>query len=279
MKIISIDAGGTSSHGILYNEKGEVLQEVIKGPAALQVDFSQALENITSCIDGFDEFDQIVIGMSGAFPCKKADQFKSILIGKYGDIITLFDDIELSYYANFGHSFGVAVVAGTGSVAFSKDSNGFHLHGGWGYLLGDEGSAYSIVRTIIQEALRQLEAGVTSDLTETVFKVTHSDNRNELLSNVYTLSRTEFASLAKEFAAIKDSAIDECIEMEALKLANVTLRAINQDCKKVSVSGSVFSNQDFKNYYVSHLFENGVVEIIEDRYQNAYGGYRYIFNK
>jgi N-acetylglucosamine kinase-like BadF-type ATPase len=279
MKVLAIDAGGTKSHGVLFNEKGEILAETVTGPAALQVDFALALKSITECVDYFEEYDKIVIGMSGAFACEKADQFKTVIESKYGNIVTLMDDIELSYYSHFGHGNGVAVVAGTGSVVFAKDDEGFHIHGGWGYLLGDEGSAYSISKTIIQETLKSLENGISNELTMNVLKVTNSLTRNDLISNVYSLTRTEFAALAKEFASIKDTSITECIELEALKLANVTLRAINAQCKKVHISGSVFKNPIFKNYYLSHLFDNGVVEVINDDHENVYGGYRYTFNK
>jgi len=55
---------------------------------------------------------------------------------------------------------GVALIAGTGSVAYGRDSRGREARaGGWGWLLGDEGSGAWIVREAAREVLRRADAG------------------------------------------------------------------------------------------------------------------------
>ncbi|TAF51289.1 MAG: ATPase [Oscillatoriales cyanobacterium] len=49
---------------------------------------------------------------------------------------------------------GIAAIAGTGSIVFGRDATGATARvGGWGYLLGDEGSGYDIARRGLQAAL------------------------------------------------------------------------------------------------------------------------------
>src|SRR5262249_43983484 len=55
------------------------------------------------------------------------------------------NDATLLLEAGTPEGWGVAVIAGTGSIAFARSPDGrFDRSGGWGYLLGDEGSAYAL---------------------------------------------------------------------------------------------------------------------------------------
>ena len=58
---------------------------------------------------------------------------------------------------------GIALIAGTGSVAFARAADGRTTRcGGWGYLLGDDGSGYAIGRSAIRFALEDLETTTAS---------------------------------------------------------------------------------------------------------------------
>ena len=49
--------------------------------------------------------------------------------------------------AGIGHEPGVVIIAGTGSIAYGHNGQGQAARaGGWGYVLGDEGSGYWIGR-------------------------------------------------------------------------------------------------------------------------------------
>jgi N-acetylglucosamine kinase-like BadF-type ATPase len=54
-------------------------------------------------------------------------------------------------------SEGVAVVAGTGSSAVAMHDGRSHTAGGWGAILGDQGSAYDIAISAIRDAIRSSE--------------------------------------------------------------------------------------------------------------------------
>ncbi len=71
-----------------------------------------------------------------------------------------------------GATTGIALIAGTGSVAWGTDGAGRTARsGGWGYLLGDEGSGYWIGREAFRHALRQFNQGQQPDmLTKTLLE-------------------------------------------------------------------------------------------------------------
>lgn len=65
-----------------------------------------------------------------------------------------------------GHTEGIAVIAGTGSVAWGVNASGHGTRaGGWGYLLGDEGSGYWLGREAVRHVLRDAQDRGTSDVT------------------------------------------------------------------------------------------------------------------
>jgi glucosamine kinase len=78
------------------------------------------------------------------------------------DRIAIVSDVLPILAAGTPDCCGVALISGTGSSAFGRAADGRTKRcGGWGYLLGDEGSGYAIGRGALQHALRSLEAGDT----------------------------------------------------------------------------------------------------------------------
>ena len=59
---------------------------------------------------------------------------------------------------------GIALIAGTGSVAWGITPDGrAHRAGGWGYLLGDEGSGYGVARAAVRHVLDRLDRAAAPD--------------------------------------------------------------------------------------------------------------------
>jgi N-acetylglucosamine kinase len=69
--------------------------------------------------------------------------------------VRVVNDAVIALVGGVGRAYGVAIIAGTGSVAYGINARGqARRAGGWGYLLGDEGSGYDIGRRAMQAALR-----------------------------------------------------------------------------------------------------------------------------
>lgn len=63
-----------------------------------------------------------------------------------------------------GFSTGIGVIAGTGAIAVGADAAGrFMASGGWGWIIGDEGSAAGLVREATRTALRANDEGKPDD--------------------------------------------------------------------------------------------------------------------
>ena len=72
-----------------------------------------------------------------------------------GTIVT--NDVAVAFEGALGGMDGVLVLAGTGSMAWSRGPLGVHRVGGWGPVFGDEGSAYWIGRAALGQISQQLD--------------------------------------------------------------------------------------------------------------------------
>jgi len=123
---------------------------------------------------------------------------------------------------------GLIVIAGTGSFAFGRNAEGRTVRaGGWGYVFGDEGSAFDIVRQALRAALRFEEGwGPSSSLRQSLLAASEARDANDLLHRFYTdaYPRSRVATLAPlvDRAANEGDAIAQnVIEQAATALAGL----------------------------------------------------------
>jgi N-acetylglucosamine kinase-like BadF-type ATPase len=114
---------------------------------------------------------------------------------------------------------GVGVISGTGSNVFGvgHEGNGWRA-GGWGHLLGDEGSGYWLGLQSIAAALRDRDgSGLATGLSDAAVRFFDVDSVEALASWLYTkpLSKGEIAGLAVETAALAQDGDEVALELFA----------------------------------------------------------------
>jgi N-acetylglucosamine kinase-like BadF-type ATPase len=87
-----------------------------------------------------------------------------------------------------GARTGVAVIAGTGSAAWGTNADGEEARaGGWGYLLGDEGSGYWLGREAVRYSLHRMDLGHDPDaLTQSLLAATGLAQPGELIAHFHS---------------------------------------------------------------------------------------------
>jgi glucosamine kinase len=94
---------------------------------------------------------------------------------------------------------GIVLIAGTGAVALALDASGRRVvHGGYGFLLGDEGSGYWIGKQAVLGAIRYYDGrGESSDLFPQVLKQLNAAGPRELAGLIYAdwVKRRDVAGL------------------------------------------------------------------------------------
>jgi N-acetylglucosamine kinase-like BadF-type ATPase len=117
-------------------------------------------------------------------------------------------DAEVAFVDAFGEGSGILLIAGTGSVALARGDRGGELMrvGGWGALLGDEGSGYRVGLEGLQAGIRAAEdRGPPTALTEALFAQTGTDSLGKLLSWSRNAGKSGVASLAPTVVRIADA--------------------------------------------------------------------------
>lgn len=221
-ELIGLDIGGSTTRGMLFRD-GRAVRHA-RGP-------STNVQNVST--DAAAAALRDVFGELGAGPCvpvvagaggvdTPADAARlEALIRSVSGVsseapVTAVHDTRLILAAG-GHTTGIAVIAGTGSVAWGIDSTGRERRaGGWGYLLGDEGSGYWLGRETVRAVLRanQREPGAAPDpFTREVLLHTGVPSAVDLIAAFHDRPERSFwASLSRtvvEYAAGgDDTALD-----------------------------------------------------------------------
>jgi len=149
------------------------------------------------------------------------------------------NDVVAAWAAATGGGPGVAAIAGTGSNVFGVGATGAETRawraGGWGHLLGDEGSGYWLGVQSIKAALRDREAsGPATALSEAVPAFFHEPSIEAVVARVYAkppLTKGEIAKLAIEtgrLAVLGDPVARELYERGAAELGEQVAAVIRQ---------------------------------------------------
>jgi N-acetylglucosamine kinase-like BadF-type ATPase len=137
------------------------------------------------------------------------------------------------HFSIFGEKSGILISAGTGSVCviLTEDAK-YKQIGGWGYLLGDEGSGYYIGREAIKMALFEYDGEKRpSPLSQAILSFYGVPQPGNLISIIYASERPQkmMASSAKtvcEMADKGDASAIKIIENAAKSLIELALEAI-----------------------------------------------------
>src|SRR5262249_42000963 len=142
---------------------------------------------------------------------------------------------ELLLAAGTPEGCGVALVAGTGSIAYGQAPDGRSARaGGWGYLFGDEGSAYALVLAGLRTVACAADGrGPPTALTERFLSKLGLGGPQQLVPIFYRgswerASLAALASLVFEAADAGDAVAAALLEQGARDLAAAAAAVVRQ---------------------------------------------------
>ena len=255
---IGIDGGGTKT---LFRCVDEDLKEIktqsFPSCHVLQVETSQAIailkEGIDRMFDALPANAEVYIcaGLAGYGNDKSIrHKIESIANEAFQGIpYVLYNDAQIALAGALNNEEGILVIAGTGSIALSKYQNNLYRAGGWGYMLGDEGSAYWIAKQLLEEYTMQCDGrSQKGDVVKALKQYCKLEDDYDIISyvsNVLKNERNKIASLAKivyELAKKKDPVSLRIYDQAGYHIASL-INALARDDKhiyKASYIGGVF---------------------------------------
>jgi N-acetylglucosamine kinase-like BadF-type ATPase len=151
----------------------------------------------------------------------------------------------------------VIVIAGTGSIAYGRDEQGMTVRaGGWGFAIGDEGSAHWIGRTAVNAVLRTADpraatpsnhAPSGSPLATVLLKAWGVRSLDDLARAANSIPPPDFARLFPAVAASEDELATHVLTRAGRELAAIAAVVIHDLFGKdhaatvpVAMTGGVF---------------------------------------
>lgn len=284
--VLGIDGGGTGTRTLLaLAATGEVIGRAEAGPSNIQsVGVETALKALDDSIDGAFRMAKIPRAKVGAIGLGLAgvDRQEGLDIihgwanrSAVSEKIRVANDATLLLAAGTPDGWGLAVIAGTGSIAFVQTPDGrVGRCGGWGYTLGDEGSAYVIAHRALRAACRAHDrVGPATVLVERFVKRMNAKDAPDLIPAVYRgpWDRAAIAGLAPmvlEAAEEGDSVAREIVESEVSEFARTAIGAIaNNDLPKnelpIALAGGLLLNSEmYRKLFLEELNRLGVTPCI-----------------
>lgn len=291
---IGLDGGGTKTKCVVVDEKMNVLSELVGGPSNFLVfaldEVTQSLFNlITDSIKqaniDISGVESILLGTAGAGRREDAERLEKNFMLKANELripikkFVVESDARVALEGAFSGNPGSIFIAGTGSIMFGKDSDGnIHRVGGFGRILGDEGSGFHIGRSGLTAVAKQFDGrGEKTKLSNLLKNKFNISNSKELILAIYK-NNFDTAAVAPLVIQAAEEGDDICTsiiqdEVDELLLHIKSMKKLIQEDKlKISLIGGTITTDNF----YARLFKKKVnimrnVKLSEPEFDPAIG--------
>lgn len=279
--IIGVDGGGTKTEAVAYDMDGNKISEGRAGFGNLLINEKQATANIIQAIEqSMTPIDDgsclyICLGLAGYGGVENPQGIKSALSKAFKAQFTIVNDAIIAHAALLKGNDGILTISGTGSVSIGIHEGIEKSAGGWGHILGDEGSGYWIAMQAFIRMTKEDDEGYEySHLTESILKKLGYLSVMELKKFIYSATKSEIAAfvpLIVHHAEKGDGFSQNILNQAGYHLAKQTLEVIKKLklCENVTIAlkGSILTNIPLvQNSFISHIkLENPNVKfVLED---------------
>lgn len=217
---LGIDGGGTKTDFVLVDKDGQLINHItLNGTNPVDVGEEDAFRVLRDgiyqvCLQiPFSEisvYAGIAGGGAGDYPQRISRFLQEFHFSKAQSGNDVSECIELG----LGKNDGIVVILGTGSIAYTQYKGEVIKTGGFGYMLGDEGSGFAIGRDMLRAVLEAEEGnGESTSLTDSILKECGTKTVVENITRFYKGGKKQIASYAPMvFEAWKNGdAVGRCI--------------------------------------------------------------------
>lgn len=282
--LLGIDGGGSKTLALITDLAGRALGWGLAGPSnyhavgvaaahgALDAAVAAALAEVTPRLPlalPASPFAALALGLAGIARPEDRPVIQAWAETRYPGVpTTLVHDAHLVLAAGTPDLWGLALICGTGSMAYGADPAGRSARaGGWGYLLGDEGSGYALGLAALRAVMRAADGrGPATALTPAILARWELLHPQELVRYVYRpeIGRTEIAALAAlvDAAAVQGDPVAQALTAEAGRELALAVQAVARQlaftgATPCALAGSVL----VKGQAVATAFHAAAVEL------------------
>lgn len=279
MYILGVDGGGTKTTATLYSNEMKVLGHFLGGPMNLQVvsgdEVKKVFEEMLKHFNLESKDIKIGVGAAGAGRPEDIEKLKGILKEVGFEKYAVSNDAHIGLLAIHGKNNGMMIISGTGSIGFVLKDSILYRKGGWGHILGDEGSGYFMGLSLGKKLFHSLDKDeiFPEKILDEILEATNSKNSGEFLKWVYRSDKGEVAKLSS--IVLKNSGYKICQEIIVETVTALTNLIL--DLKRVTnlnsvgfVGGIIENETIIRKNLLLELKALGI-KFVERKYTNEYG--------
>jgi glucosamine kinase len=212
---LGVDGGGSGCRAAVADAAGAILGRGEAASANVWTDPEGARRNIVAAAEaavaeaGQGRVDDLVavLGLAGANVPRAADRLRAAL--PFAEV-RIETDALVALKGALGDEDGITAAVGTGSVFGVQRAGQVRMIGGWGFLLGDQGSGARMGRDLLEAALLAHDGlGPTSPILRAV--LSEIGGAAAVVAFAQTASPADFARYAPRIVEAA-SAADPCAE-------------------------------------------------------------------
>ncbi len=264
--LLGIDGGGTKTRLLMADAAGNLIAESEGGSSNINAvghdrvrQVLQGLAEDAMSKAGMTQSDciSLCMGAAGAGRAGEKEALRRIFkdLG-FSCRLEVTDDVTTALYGGLDGSVGIMLISGTGSICLGRNEKGEMFRcGGWGHVMGDEGSGYDIGRAVLSCVMRGFDGREPqSAMAPMVLEFLNLSGPEDLVEYVYRsgAGKKEIAALAV-FAdagcAAGDAAAVSIMERSArelhLAVATVAGRLGFTDGPEVCTGGGVLAGSEY----------------------------------
>ena len=262
--IIGIDGGGTKTAVTVAHDGQDEPTTFTVGPInynggdaeAIAASFADIFQRAKLICNRLEDVAHICIGAAGVSnPIVAGHLEKHVRENGYTGPLTITGDQETALYGALNAMQGIILIAGTGSICFGVNEQGErHRTGGFGHLIDDEGSGYSIGRDLLSILVQAEDGRVTDSIIPAlVYEQLGFRAVSEIIGFVYDKHTTkkEIAQLAPIMTAACESGDAKALELaercgaRLFELAVPVIERLKLQDSPIAIAGSVLQRSRF----------------------------------
>jgi N-acetylglucosamine kinase-like BadF-type ATPase len=237
---LGVDGGGSKTLAVIVNAQGEEVGRGLAGSSNYTaIGLEQAVQNIFSSVtQALQPLGKQIhphrawLGLAGFDRPIDSVQLSSHL-QELASLVHITNDAELAFSV-LPDAIGVVLIAGTGSISLGRNIQGQATRaGGWGHLLGDEGSGYFLGHQALLAAVRAADGrGPHTCLLDLILQHWQLHTSDDIIGAVYntTEEKAKIAQLADCViqAQIAGDTIAHAIVQNAVNELVLTVKTVRQ---------------------------------------------------
>lgn len=285
--VLGIDAGGTKTQFTTYDKKGRALFDLHLSAGNIVVDTNRTLAVLRQGVQSVLEHQSgnclgVLAGIAGIETSglhhlvqHELQQFQNTKV---------ISDARLGLVNKLEGSDGALIISGTGSVAYGSVGKTFYRVGGWGHLVGDEGSAYALALKCYRHIAQEMDHGSPlSRFSQDFLSFLGMNDPAKAISELYQMNKAEVAQKSLFFskAHVSDPVTHQLLQEaadELVEMIRLLLNRMNQTQVKLALAGSVLEKNHFIRESVVARLQDQITEVVLSDSPNTKGAF-YFYRK